>query len=167
MDPMESVVLSITQIHAGETYNIIPEEITLKGTVRSFKPEVQEVAEAAIRRITVGVAAAFGMTSEVTYTRGYPATINTMTESDYAVQVAADIVGADNVLTDLPPKMGAEDFSFMLNENPGCYIWVGNGPGEGGCYLHNPQYDFNDEVLPIGASYWARLAEMRLAKGAT
>jgi len=165
MDPIESVVLSITQIHAGETYNIIPEEITLKGTVRSFKSEVQDVAEAAIRRITDGVAEAFGMTGEVTYSRGYPATINTMTESDYAVQVATDIVGKDNVLTDLPPKMGAEDFSFMLNENPGCYIWVGNGPGKGGCYLHNPQYDFNDEVLPIGASYWARLAEMRLAKG--
>ncbi|MBD21868.1 MAG: peptidase M20 [Rhodospirillaceae bacterium] len=164
IDPMESVVLSITQIHAGETYNIIPEEITLKGTVRSFKTEIQDIAETSIRRITDGITKAFGMKYEVTYTRGYPATINSLPESEFAAEVAADVVGEENVLTDLAPKMGAEDFSFMLNENPGCYIWVGNGPGKGGCYLHNPKYDFNDEVLPIGASYWARLVEKSLAK---
>ena len=164
IDPMESVVLSITQIHAGETYNIIPEEIMLKGTVRSFKTEIQDIAEASIGRITDGITNAFGMENEVTYTRGYPATVNSLPESKFAVQVAANVVGKENVLTDLAPKMGAEDFSFMLNENPGCYIWVGNGPGKGGCYLHNPQYDFNDEVLPIGASYWVRLVEKRLAK---
>lgn len=164
MDPMESVVLSVTQMHAGETYNIIPEEITLKGTVRSFKSEVQDVAETAMRRIADGVAASFGVTAEIVYTRGYPATVNDLKESDYAAQIAADVVGEENVMTGMPPKMGAEDFSFMLNEKPGCYIWIGNGPGEGGCYLHNPGYDFNDEALPIGASYWARLVETRLAK---
>ena len=164
IDPMESVVLSITQIHAGETYNIIPEEITLKGTVRSFKTEIQDIAETSIKRITDGITKAFGMKYQVTYTRGYPATINSLPESEFAAEVAADVVGEENVLTDLAPKMGAEDFSFMLNENPGCYIWVGNGPGKGGCYLHNPKYDFNDEVLPIGASYWARLVEKSLAK---
>ncbi|MBI78222.1 MAG: peptidase M20 [Rhodospirillaceae bacterium] len=164
IDPMESVVLSITQIHAGETYNIIPEEITLKGTVRSFKTEIQDIAETSIKRITDGITKAFGMKYQVTYTRGYPATINSLPESEFAAEVAADVVGEENVLTDLAPKMGAEDFSFMLNENPGCYIWVGNGPGKGGCYLHNPKYDFNDEILPIGASYWARLVEKSLAK---
>jgi metal-dependent amidase/aminoacylase/carboxypeptidase family protein len=85
-------------------------------------------------------------------------------ESAYAAKIAADVVGAENVMTGMSPKMGAEDFSFMLNERPGCYIWIGNGPGEGGCYLHNPGYDFNDAALPIGASYWARLVETRLAK---
>ena len=164
MDPMESVVLSVTQMHAGETYNIIPEEITLKGTVRSFKSEVQDIAETAMRRIAAGVAASFGMEAEIVYTRGYPATVNDITESDYAATIAADVVGEENVMTGMPPKMGAEDFSFMLNERPGCYIWIGNGPGEGGCYLHNPGYDFNDDALPIGASYWARLVETRLAK---
>jgi amidohydrolase len=164
MDPMESVVLSITQMHAGDTYNIIPEEITLKGTVRSFKTEVQDVAETAMRRIATGIAASFGMEAEIVYQRNYPATINDIAESDYAATIAADVVGTENVMTGLPPKMGAEDFSFMLNERPGCYIWIGNGPGEGGCYLHNPGYDFNDEALPIGASYWARLVETRLAK---
>jgi amidohydrolase len=164
MDPMESVVLSVTQMHAGDTYNIIPEEITLKGTVRSFKTEVQDVAETAMRRIATGIAASFGMEAEIVYQRNYPATVNDITESDYAAKIAADVVGAKNVMIGLPPKMGAEDFSFMLNERPGCYIWIGNGPGEGGCYLHNPGYDFNDKALPIGASYWARLVETRLAK---
>lgn len=164
MDPMEQVVLSVTQMHAGDTYNIIPEEITLKGTVRSFKQEVQDVAEASMRKIADGIGAAFGIEVEITYRRGYPATINDVAESDYAATIAADVVGAENVMTGLPPKMGAEDFSFMLNERPGCYIWIGNGPGEGGCYLHNPGYDFNDAALPIGASYWARLVETRLTK---
>ena len=164
IDPLEAVVVSITQIHAGETYNIIPQEIVLRGTVRSFKQEVQETAEAAIRRIADGVAAAFGVTAEVGYTKGYPATVNDAAESDFAARVAADVVGPENVMTGMPPKMGAEDFSFMLNERPGCYIWIGNGPGEGGCYLHNPGYDFNDAALSIGASYWARLVETRLSK---
>jgi hippurate hydrolase len=164
IDPMESVVVSITQIHAGETYNIIPEEVVLKGTVRSFKKEVQEQAKAAIERIAAGIGTSFGVTVDVGYTYGYPATVNDVAESDFAVDVAADVVGPDNVFTDLAPKMGAEDFSFMLNEKPGCYIWIGNGPGEGGCYLHNPNYDFNDEALAIGASYWARLVEKRLEK---
>ncbi|MBT5047455.1 MAG: amidohydrolase [Rhodospirillaceae bacterium] len=164
IDPMESVVVSITQIHAGETYNIIPEEVILKGTVRSFKKEIQEQAREAVERVAAGIGTSFGVTVDVGYTYGYPATVNDVAESDFAVHVAADVVGPDNVFTDLAPKMGAEDFSFMLNEKPGCYIWIGNGSGEGGCYLHNPNYDFNDEALAIGASYWARLVEKRLEK---
>jgi len=132
--------------------------------VRSFKPEVQQIAEATIRRIAAGTAAAFGIEAEVAYTRGYPATVNAQAECDIAARVAALVVGEENVETAPAPKMGAEDFAYLLNRRPGCYIWVGNGPGEGGCWLHNAQYDFNDDALPIGASYWARLAETQLAK---
>ena len=165
VDPLEQVVLSVTQIHAGETYNIIPEEIVLRGTVRSFKPALQDIAEAAIRRIAEGVAAAFGVAADFTFTRGYPATVNTGAESDFAAEVAADVVGADSVRTDPDPKMGAEDFSYMLLRKPGCYVWLGNADEEGRAYLHNPGYDFNDAALSVGASYWARLVEIRLAKG--
>ncbi len=164
VDPLDSVVCSITQIHAGETYNIIPDDIALKGTVRSFKPEVQRIAEAAIRRLAAGIAAAFGIEAEVSYTRGYPATVNVQAECDIAARVAALVVGEENVDVAPAPKMGAEDFAYLLDQRPGCYIWIGNGPGEGGCWLHNAQYDFNDDALPIGASYWARLAETQLAK---
>ncbi len=164
VDPLEQVVLSVTQIHAGETYNIIPEEIVLRGTVRSFKPAMQDIAEAAIGRITHGVAAAFGVTADYVYTRGYPATVNTTAESAFAAKVAAEVVGADNVRTDPEPKMGAEDFSYMLLKRPGCYVWLGNAERDGQPYLHNPGYDFNDRALSVGASYWARLVEMRLAK---
>ena len=91
--------------------------------------------------------------------------MNHEAESEFAAAIAAEVAGAGNVLRDLDPKMGAEDFSYMLNERPGCYIWLGNGPGESGCWLHNPHYDFNDDILPLGASYWARLTETRLARG--
>jgi len=94
---------------------------------------------------------------------GYPPTVNDAAEAEFAAAIAAGIVGAENVVRNANPKMGAEDFSFMLNERPGCYVWIGNGPGESGCWLHNPHYDFNDEILPLGASYWARLVETRLA----
>jgi hippurate hydrolase len=162
IDPTESVVLTITQFHAGETYNIIPEEVVLRGTVRSFRPHVQDAAEAAVRRVCAGVAQSMGVTVDVSYTRGYPPTVNADAESDFAARVARDLVGETNVVTDPAPKMGAEDFSFMLNEKPGCYIWIGNGPGVDGCWLHNPRYDFNDGILTLGASYWAKLAETRL-----
>ena len=164
VDPLEAVVCSITQMHAGETYNIIPDDIVLRGTVRTFKPQIQNQALAAIKRIAAGVATMFDISVDVNFTEGYPPTVNTLKESDFAAKVAEDVVGRDNVKTDPNPKMGAEDFSYMLNERPGCYIWIGNGPGEGGCYLHNARYDFNDEALTYGASYWARLVETRLAK---
>ena len=165
VDPLESVVCSVTQIHAGETYNIIPDEVVLRGTVRTFKPELQDVAENAIRQILDGAKVSFNLdAASLEFRRGYPPTVNDEVETAYAATVAADVVGEENVHLNQPPKMGAEDFSFMLNERPGCYIWLGNGPGEGGCYMHNPYYDFNDEALTYGASYWARLVEMRLAK---
>jgi hippurate hydrolase len=164
IDPLDSVVLTITQIHAGETYNIIPEDVVLRGTVRSFTPEVQQAAEAAIKRICAGIAAAMGVTVEARYTRGYPPTVNDADEATFAAKVAAEVTGEANVLFNPDPVMGAEDFAFMLQQKPGCYVGIGNGPGEGGCWLHNPHYDFNDAILPLGASYWARLAEARLAK---
>ena len=164
VNPLDSVVLTITQIHAGETYNIIPEEVVLRGTLRSFKPEVQATAEAAVKRICNGIAASMNVAVEATYTRGYPPTVNDREEAAFVAGVAAEVTGSHNVSTDPDPVMGAEDFAFMLNQRPGAYIGIGNGPGEGGCWLHNPHYDFNDEILPIGASYWAKLVETALPR---
>ena len=165
VDPLESVVCSVTQIHAGETYNIIPDEVTIRGTVRTFKPELQKLAEKSIQQILKGAEISLNLEEIVLdYGGGYPPTVNHERETAFAAKVAEDVVGRENVLLNQPPKMGAEDFSFMLNERPGCYIWLGNGPGEGGCYLHNPFYDFNDQALIYGAIYWARLVELRLEK---
>jgi hippurate hydrolase len=163
LDPLDAAVLSVTRFHAGEAYNVIPDHATLGGTVRAFRPEVQDRVEAAMERICGGIGAAFGVQVSLDYRRGYPATINTAAEAEICRHVAAGLVGKEAVRSDLRPSMGAEDFSFMLLEKPGCYVWLGNGLGEGGCMLHNPHYDFNDEVLVLGASYWARLAEHLLA----
>ena len=165
IDAQEAVILTITQIHGGDTWNVIPEDVTLRGTIRSFRPEVQDRAEAALGRIVAGVAAAHGLDAAVRYEKRYPPTINAAAESEIAAAAAAEIVGADNVHADLNPKLASEDFAFMLAEKPGSYVWLGNGPGDGGCLLHNPNYDFNDEILPIGASYWVRLVETCLAPG--
>ena len=163
VSPFDAAVVSVTQMHAGDTWNVIPEEIVLRGTTRAFKEETQTHMEAEIRRITDGIAAAFGIEAKVHYERRYPPTINDAAETGLTVEVASELVGADMVSLDKDPMMGAEDFAFMLNEKPGAYMWIGNGPQAGGCMLHNPHYDFNDEVLPLGASYWAKLVETRLA----
>jgi hippurate hydrolase len=164
VNPVDAAVVSVTQFHAGDTWNVIPAEATLRGTTRAFRPEVQAAIEAGIRRIVAGIDAAYGTSSTVRYERRYPPTINAERETVIAGEAIAKVVGAANLLTDLQPTMGAEDFAFMLQAKPGCYVWIGNGPGEGGCILHNPRYDFNDEILPIGASYWATLAEHVLAR---
>jgi amidohydrolase len=166
ISPLDAAVVSVTQMHAGDTWNVIPEEVVLRGTTRSFKPEIQDKVEASVRRLAEGIAGAHGCTVAVRYERRYPATVNSAAETEIAAGALAEVVGAANVLDDLPPTMGSEDFAFMLQAKPGCYVWIGNGPGEGGCTLHNPSYDFNDEILPIGASYWARLVERTLAKRA-
>jgi len=162
-DPMESAVVSVTQIHGGHTTNVIPEEVSFSGTTRAFKAEVQDMIERRIAQLVQGIAAAHGASAEFRYDRRYPPTVNSPDETEIAADVAAEIVGRDNVLRNLAPVMGAEDFGWMLKEKPGCYIWVGNGTGagvgEGGCMVHNPRYDFNDRILPIGASYFARLVE--------
>jgi amidohydrolase len=159
LDPLDSVVLSITRFRAGEAYNIIPDEARIGGTLRAFRNDLRDTAEAAMERICNGIAAAHGVKISLDYRRGYPPTVNSATEAAICRQVAAGLVGEANVRTDLNPSMGAEDFAYFLNERPGCYVWIGNGLGEGGCMLHNPHYDFNDDILTLGASYWVRLVE--------
>ena len=163
VSPFDAAVVSVTQMHSGDTWNVIPEEMVIRGTTRAFKEEVQSHMEAEIRRIAEGVATTFGIDANVHYERRYPPTVNDAAETDITVEVARELVGDDFVSLDKDPMMGAEDFAFMLNEKPGAYMWIGNGPRDGGCMLHNPHYDFNDEVLPLGASYWAKLVEHRLA----
>ena len=159
LDPLDSAVLSITRFHAGDAYNVIPDRATLSGTVRAFRPEVQDMMEAAMERLCTGTAASYGLQINLDYRRGYPPTVNTPAEAAICHTVASALAGAENVRRDVPPSMGAEDFAYLLMEKPGCYIWLGNGLAEGGCMLHNPHYDFNDEILTLGASYWVHLAE--------
>jgi hippurate hydrolase len=159
---IDQLVVTVTQIHAGDTWNVIPGDAVLRGTVRTFKPSVQDAAEAGLHRVVHGVSEALGCEASIRYERRYPATVNTVTETGWAVDAAREICGEGNVHTDPPPCMGSEDFAFMLNERPGCYIWAGNGPSDGGRLLHNAKYDFNDDLIPIGASYWARLVERLL-----
>ena len=162
-DPQDAAVLSITQFHAGDAYNVIPDVARICGTVRAFRPEIQQQVEDAMQRVCAGVGAAFGANVHFEYRRGYPPTINTVHEAEFCARVAGEVCGPDQVAVDIKPSMGAEDFSFFLQEKPGCYIWLGNGPGEGGCTLHNPRYDFNDEAIPFGVAYWVRLVERWLA----
>jgi amidohydrolase len=160
VDPIESVVVSVTQIHGGDAWNVVPAEVVLRGTTRSFKPEVQDLTEANTRRIAKGVAAAHGASVEVRYERRYPPTVNAEAETRNAARVAAEVVGKAKVRDEVGPVMGSEDFAFMLQKKPGSYVWLGAGVDHAN--LHSPQYDFNDEILPIGASYWARLVEETL-----
>jgi hippurate hydrolase len=166
LHPCESGVVSVTQFHAGEAWNIIPEEVVLRGTIRTFKAEVQEAVERAVERLCSGVAAANGAQIGVRFDHRYPPTVNSVAEAKFCQDVAAEVLGSERVLTDVLPSMGAEDFAYMLREKPGCYVWLGNGPGTGGCTLHNPHYDFNDEILVHGVAYWARLVQRALPKHA-
>jgi len=162
--PVETAVLSVTKIHAGDAYNVIPQTARLAGTVRAFSREVMTLIETSMRRIAKGQAEGFGATAEVDFRLLFPPTVNDAREADFAAGICAELVGADQVNRNPPLLMGSEDFSLMLEKVPGCYINIGNGAGEGGCDLHNPGYDFNDAALPLGASFFARLVETRLAK---
>jgi amidohydrolase len=164
LHPQDAGVVTVTQVHGGDTWNVIPQEVVLRGTVRSFKREVQDLIEERMRGIVAGVAATFDMTATTRYERRYPATVNSETETEHAVAAASAVVGAANVDTNPTPEMGSEDFAFMLQEKPGCYVWLGAGKGADTPNIHSPQYDFNDDVLPIGASYWVTLAEQELAE---
>ncbi len=168
VDPLDPVVVSVTQIHAGDTWNVIPQEAVLRGTARSFSKDTRDQVESDIERIVDGITAAHGASARMTYERRYPALVNTAEETDLAARVAAEVVSGDKVTPEWPPLMGSEDFAYMLEAKPGCYIWLGNGAeGEpGGCMVHNPHYDFNDEVAVIGASYWAKLVETALPRSA-
>ena len=163
-NPIDNIVVSATKFHAGEAYNVIPESAVISGTIRTYRPETRDFAEASIRRIAPAVAAAFGATATVAHRRGYPATVNSAIETEFAAAVADAVVGESNVDRNPEPSMGAEDFAYMLEKRPGSYIWLGaqGGPAKG--LLHNPRYDFNDEILPIGASYWAKLVETALPR---
>ena len=162
INPQESLVVSVTQFHAGEAFNIIPDTVTLKGTCRVFNSELQETLPDRIQQIVDGVSSTFGASSELTYHKGYPATINAVSQTNFCADVAKEISGSEDGVDLKPtPSMGAEDFSYMLQERPGCYIWAGNGDSAG---LHHPEYDFNDQLLAVGASYWSRLVEQRLPR---
>lgn len=175
LSPVDCGVVSITQFNAGEACNVIPQTATLRGTARAFSPDVRDQLEAGIRRIACGVAAAHDVAAVVSYRRGYPPTVNTSVEADFCAMVGRELMGEGAVHTSYPPSMGAEDFAYMLEQRPGCYVWLGNGGGPGaalrpgheeggGCMLHNPRYDFNDDIIPLGVAYWTRLVERYLAR---
>jgi hippurate hydrolase len=159
-DPIASLVVSVTKFNAGFAHNVIPEEAQLAGTVRTLSPDMREEAESRIRQICAGLAAAHGAEITVAYHRNYPVTVNHAEETGHAVAVARGIAGEAAVEPALAPMMGGEDFSYMLEARPGAMIWVGNGDSAG---LHHPAYNFNDDVIPIGTSYWVRLIEKSMA----
>ncbi|TPM31694.1 M20 aminoacylase family protein [Mesorhizobium sp. B2-3-5] len=159
-DPVEAVVVSVTKFHAGDAYNIIPESAEIAGTVRTLRKEVARKSEERIRAICEGLATAFGARIEVEYDANYPVTFNHAEETVFASDVAAGVAGDAHVHRSIQPVMGGEDFSYMLEARPGAFIFIGNGDTAG---LHNPAYDFNDEAIPHGMSYWVKLAETALA----
>lgn len=168
--PIDAGVISVTMVHAGEATNVVPDTCELQGTVRTFSVEVLDLIEQRMRTMTESTAQAYGLECTFEFVRNYPPTINAPAESAFARQVMQDIVGPEQVLAQ-EPTMGAEDFAYMLMERPGCYVFIGNGEGDhreighggGPCMLHNPSYDFNDALIPLGATYWVRLVEQWLA----
>ncbi|SVC58426.1 uncharacterized protein METZ01_LOCUS311280, partial [marine metagenome] len=162
--PLDSVVVSTTRFNAGEAFNVIPDSVTIGGSVRTFKSEIREATERSLQKIAEGICMANGATCSFKYHKGYPATVNHSEQARLAMQAAGRVVGEENLIHEPSPLMASEDFSYMLLAKPGCFVFIGNGTGEkGGCMVHNPHYDFNDEILPIGASYWASLVEQELA----
>jgi hippurate hydrolase len=166
VDPVDSAVVTVGFMKGGSAYNVIPDEVQVGGTVRTFRPETQDMIERRMGEIASGTAAAFGGEAEFTFRRGYPSTINHEDEAYFAADVAAEVCGEDKVSRTVPPTLGGEDFSYMLRAVPGAMLWLGNGAGDGGCMLHNAGYDFNDTALPYGVSFFIRLAERFLEKAA-
>jgi hippurate hydrolase len=160
-------VLSLCAIHAGNlaAFSVVPREARMTGTVRTFRADVQELVEERLSELVESTARAFGAEGRTIYERIYPATINHPAQARFAGDVAAQLVGESNVIRDFPPSMGAEDFAFMLQEKPGCYVRLGQGGGPSSCFLHNSRYDFNDAVIPLGAAFFAALAERRMPRG--
>lgn len=169
-NPLDAAVLSITQIHAGSATNVIPDEAELVGTVRTFSTGVLDLIQRRMEEIATGIAASFAASVDFNFKRNYPPLVNHAEQTTFAVEAMRAVVGTERVDTAVEPTMGAEDFAFMLQEKPGCYVFIGNGEGAhragghglGPCQLHNTSYDFNDSLLPIGASYWVKLVEMSL-----
>ncbi len=166
-DPLDSVVVSVTQVHGGDTWNVIPEKVVLRGTVRAFRTEVQDRTEAKMAHLCRSIADAYEARVDVRYERRYPPLHNDAHHIELCAGVARELVGDDNLDTEPAPVMGSEDFAFMLEERPGAYVNLGNGIGDdGGVMVHNPGYDFNDAALPYGASFWALLIERMLPREA-
>lgn len=159
VDPLKSAVVSITTIHGGDAFNIIPSTMTLTGTVRTLEEGVRDLVEKRLRKAVAGIADAFEAKAELDYIRNYPVTVNHPEQVEKAVRAAVEVSGAANVTTDIPPSMVGEDFAFMLGVVPGAFIFAGNGPSAG---LHSPKYDFNDELIPYGCSYWTTLVRQLL-----
>jgi len=162
--PLDSAVVSITMVDAGFVSNVIPNDMNLTGSLRYFSTEVGIEVKAKIKKIVEGVSHSMGATATFSSTPNYPATVNTPKHAELCANAAAEVVGSQNVLRNEKPSMGSEDFSFLLNASEGAYIWIGNGlvpedGPEGGCMLHNTEYDFNDEILPLGSSYWVQLVQ--------
>jgi hippurate hydrolase len=160
VDPLESAVISVCMFQAGHTDNVIPQHAVLRGTARSLTPQVRDLLHKRIGEVVEGTARLYGALAKITYTNGYPVVVNHTQQTAFAANIAGEIAGKNKVDVEVPPVMGAEDFAFMLNERPGAFIFIGNGDSAG---LHHPAYDFNDEVIPVGTSYWVRLAETALA----
>lgn len=158
-DPLQATVISVTKIHGGDAHNIIPGQVLLGGGIRCFNPEVRELLKTRVVEIVEGVCKSLGACGTVDFISGYPAVINGPVEVDLAASVAADLVGEGNVNANSAPVLGSEDFAYMLEEKPGCYLFIGNGAGDGGCMIHNSGYDFNDDVITLGATFWVRLAQ--------
>jgi amidohydrolase len=156
VDPLESVVVSVCSVKAGDTFNVIPQTVTMLGTVRTLSATIRDLAEARIRAIVENTCAAFGAKATIEYNRGYPVTVNDAEKTDFVASVAKAVAGENAVATNFPPEMGAEDFSYMLEKRPGAYIFVGNGDSAG---VHHPAYDFNDAATPYGVSLWATIIE--------
>ncbi|MFL9992920.1 M20 family metallopeptidase [Paraburkholderia sediminicola] len=161
--PLDMAVITIGAIHAGEASNVIPDEANMNISVRALRPEVRDALEQRIRDVVQAQAAVYGARAEVTYEASYPVLVNDAAMTDFASGVARDWVGDDGMIADLQPLTGSEDFAWFLQKCPGCYLIIGNGDGEGSCMVHNPGYDFNDDILMTGAGYWVRLVERFLA----
>ena len=160
--PSDTAVVSVTQFHAGAAFNVIPEDVVLRGTVRCFSEEVRAMIEDRMEQMAQGVCAAHRCRLEWWYEHRFPPTVNSETETQIATAVARAVVGEDNVNPNVEQVTGSEDFGYMLEEKPGCYAFIGNGPGDGGCLLHSPHFDFNDEIIALGASYWVELVKQTL-----
>jgi amidohydrolase len=163
--PLDTAVVSVTQIHSGDAYNVIPETAMIRGTTRAFQPETMALIERNTRRLASAIAEGFGASAELSFRATFPPLVNDPAEAAFVAETAAELVGSDNVNREGNLVMASEDFSYMLEQRPGAYIQIGNGDGIGGCEVHNPGYDFNDAALPLGASLFARLAERKLARG--
>jgi len=160
--PTDPAVLSVTQFHGGDAWAVVPEEIIIRGTVRTFSTDTKKLIKSRMEKIAIGICEAHDCEVEWWYDERFPPTVNSDEETDVAAKAAISICGTENVNTNVEMVTGSEDFGYMLEEKPGCYAFIGNGPGDGGCLLHSPHFDFNDEIIPIGASYWVELVSQVL-----